>query len=222
MRGDKQRRGFSQLWLGPTERRAALHQEARALCLARPLPASTECGSQTGQVPHVCWGRPAETLHQASGLATAFNHRLQIQDQLISDPQMRLFTSFFPISPIHINAWTGSFLKRGSGKPDAVFISLLEEQGKRGQAGTALCGFSDVSTANMQCPENPMPLSTLHKLSCTETHTLQPSLCRKQSLKKKKLASECFTVSNCLCKCSTSLAANSSCGLEAYTQILLL
>lgn len=187
MRGDKQRRGFSQLWRGPTERRAALRQEPRALCLAQPLPVSAECGPQSGQVPHVCWGGPAETLHQAPGLATAFNHRLQIQDQLISDPPMRLFTSFFPISLIHINARTGSFLKRRSGKPDTIFISLLEKQGKRGQAGTALCGFSDVSTANTQRPENPVPLSTLHKLSCTETHALQPSLCRKQSLQRRNL-----------------------------------
>lgn len=91
----------------PTERRAALRWEARVLRLAQPLPTSAECSSQSGEVPHVCWGRPAETLHQASGLATAFNHLLQIQDQLISDPQMGLFISFSPVSLLHINAWTG-------------------------------------------------------------------------------------------------------------------
>lgn len=173
MRGDKRCRGFGQLRGGPAERRAALHREARALRLAQPLPASAEGSSQTGQVPppqlHVCWGRLAETLHQASGLATAFDRLLQVQDQLISDPQMGLFMSFSPVPPpFNINAWTGSFLKRGSGKPDIIFISLLEKQGKRGQEGT---DFSDGSTAKMQCPENPVPQSTLHELSCTDTHT---------------------------------------------------
>lgn len=94
---------------------------------------------------------------------------------------------FLPISLLHINACTGSFLERGSGKPDIVFISLLEEQGKRGQEVTALFGFSDASIADMQCQENPVPQSTLHKLSCTEIHTLQPSLCRKQSFERRNL-----------------------------------
>lgn len=168
---------------------------------AEGSPASGDEGSATGTAPacehqtqlpdrpgpHVCWGRPAETLHRASGFATALNHLLQTQDQPISDPQMGLFMCFSPTSLLHIKAWTGPLLKRGSGKPYIVFVSLLEEKGKRRHKGTALCGFSDISTANMQCPENPVPQSTLHKLSCTEMHTPQPSLYRKQSLKRRNL-----------------------------------
>lgn len=66
----------------------------RALWLAQPLPV----GYQTDQVPCICWGRSAETLHPASGLATPFNHLFQIQDQLTSDPQMELLVSFSSIS----------------------------------------------------------------------------------------------------------------------------
>lgn len=62
-------------------------------------------------------------------------------------------------------------VKRGSGKPDTVFISLLEEKGKRGQDGTALCGFSDVSTANMQCPENPVSEPFTNSLVQKRTHS---------------------------------------------------
>jgi len=146
-----------------------------------------QMSSQTGQLPHICWGRPAETLHQASGFTTASIHLLHIQDDLISDPQMGLFTSFSSVSLLHVNAWTGSFLKKGSRKLDIVFISFLEQQGKIGEEGTILCSFSDVSTANMQCPENPLPQPTPHKLSCTETHPVQPSLYRKQSLERRNL-----------------------------------
>lgn len=89
-----------------------------------------------------------------------------------------------PISLPHVSTWTGSFPKKGSGKPGITFTSLLEEQGERGQEGTALCGFSDVSTANMQSPEDSVPQPTLHKLPCTEMHTLQSSLWRKKSLQK--------------------------------------
>lgn len=158
-------------------------------------------GSVTGMAPackhqpwlpgcpgcHICWGRLAETLHRASGLVTALNHLLQIQDQLISDLQMRLFMCFSPTSLLHINAWTGPLLNRCSGKPDIVFSSPAPPGDKKIHEGTSLCGFSDISTANMQCPENPVPQSMLHKLSCTETHTRQPSLYRKQILKRRNL-----------------------------------
>lgn len=162
--------------------------------------------------PHICWGRLAETLHRASGLGTALNHLFQIQDQLISDPQMGLFMCFSPTSLLHINAWTGPLLNRCSGKPDIVFISLLEEQGKRRHEGTALCGFSDISTANMQCPENPVPQSMLHKLSCTETHTPQPSLYRKQILKRRNLLLGALLVQTAAANASQPLQQRAAAG----------
>lgn len=54
-------------------------------------------------------GKTGRDPASSTGLATARNHILQIQDQLISDPQMGLFMSFSPISPLAINAWTGRF-----------------------------------------------------------------------------------------------------------------
>lgn len=140
-------------------------------------------------------GKASWDLHRASGLAAAPHHPLCTHHWLSSDPQVELFV-FLPCFPSPHECMDRSKFREALG-------FLYFSPGGAGEERTGgLCGFSNLSAANMHHPENPVPPSTLHKLPGTETHTPAFSL-KDAELKKEELVMGASLCSNSSIVCGS-------------------